>query len=88
MEMHHKNCFVGRGGLEPPKMSTNQLCDLPNFNSLRYMGFDKFPMHHMNISVNILWGYSSQAMNLKRVLGYQLHKEESILLMYLPSVFY
>ena len=47
--------LVGRGGVEPPKKSTSQLCDLPNLkylNSLRYMDFDMYPIHRMNIFEN------------------------------------
>ena len=43
MEMHHKNCLVGREGLEPSKMSSNHLSYLPIFNNRRCMGFDMFP---------------------------------------------
>jgi len=54
MEMHHKNCLVGREGLEPSKMSSNHLSYLPIFNNRRCMGFDMFPMHHTSIFVYIL----------------------------------
>ena len=54
MELHHKNCFVGREGLEPSKMSSNQLSYLPILNNRRYMDFDMYPMRHTSIFVCIL----------------------------------